>query len=229
LSISIIIPTRNEEKRIGGCLASLAALPAREIIVVDGDSQDQTVAIAKKQNARIVHSVPGRGTQQHAGALKAKGDIFLFLHADTRLPPDCFSQLINILQQPSVAAGAFRLAIASPKPAYRLVEWGANLRSTLLQRPYGDQALFMNRQTYFATGGFPEQPIMEDVIFVGRLKKRGNIVIANSSVSTSARRWQHRGILATTLRNQLMLAGKIAGISPERLASWYYGFHTKKS
>ena len=229
LSISIIIPTRNEEKSIGSCLNRLAALSVLEIIVVDGGSQDQTVTLARQQNVRVLVSAPGRGTQQHVGALRAKGDIFLFLHADTRLPSDCCSQLTTILQQPQVAAGAFRLAIDSPETAFRIIEWGANLRSTLLQRPYGDQALFVNRQTYFAAGGFPEQPIMEDVVLVERLKKRGNIVIANSSVITSARRWQHRGLLATTLRNQLMIAGKMAVIAPDRLARWYYGVQKVRS
>ena len=222
LSISIIIPVRNEEGAIGACLDSLPVTAGLEILMVDGNSTDQTLAEIRKRGQRVIQAPPGRGSQQHAGALAACGEILLFLHCDTRLPCDFAEQVQEILQEKDTAAGAFRLGIDARGTGYRIIEWGANLRSRVLQQPYGDQALFMRRTTYFAAGGFPEQPILEDVALVSRLKQQGRITIARASVRTSARRWQQRGLIRTTVVNQLMLAGRAAGIPATRLGQWYY-------
>ncbi len=222
MSISIIIPVRNEEEAIGPCLDSLSGCGELEILVVDGHSSDQTVRRAAQKGCQAVVSAPGRGTQQHAGAKTAAGDILLFLHCDTRLPHDFAVHIRDILKLEGVAAGAFQLAIDTPGRGGRMIEWGANLRSRALQLPYGDQALFMKKDTYFAAGGFPEQPILEDIALLSRLKKLGRIVIARAAASTSARRWRQNGLIKTTAINQLMLAGWAMGISPERLARFYY-------
>ncbi len=222
LSISIIIPVRNEEEAIGPCLDSLPGNPGLETLVVDGNSSDQTLAEIHQREQRVIQADPGRGSQQHAGALAASGDIFLFLHCDTRLPHDFVAQIHDILQEKNTAAGAFRLHINARCAGYRVIEWGANLRSRVFQLPYGDQALFMRRSAYFAAGGFPQQPILEDIALVSRLKKQGRIALATSPASTSARRWQKRGLVRTTIVNQLMLAGRTVGIPITRLAKWYY-------
>jgi rSAM/selenodomain-associated transferase 2 len=222
LYISIIIPVRNEEKRIGPCLDRLSGCRELEIIVVDGGSSDKTVREAAARGFNPLISRPGRGSQQHSGAMTASGDTLLFLHCDTKLPPDFTGEIHDILQMTGVAAGAFRLSIDAPGPGYRCIEFGANLRSGLLHLPYGDQAMFMKKNTYFTAGGFPDQPIMEDIVLLSRLKKMGRIVIAQTSAVTSARRWQQQGLLKTTIVNQLMLAGWAAGIAPDRLARWYY-------
>jgi len=222
LFISIIIPVRNEEDAIGSCLDSLADCSDLDILVVDGGSSDQTIQEIQRRGYRPISSAPGRGKQQHTGAKTASGDYFLFLHCDTRLPPNFTTHVLKILQQEGVAVGAFQLAINAYGMGYRIIEYSANLRSRMLSLPYGDQALFMKKETYFATNGFPDQPIMEEIDLLSRLKNLGRIVIAPVCATTSARRWQQHGIVKTTIMNQLMLAGWAMGISSERLARWYY-------
>lgn len=222
LNISIIIPTLNEEKVIDRTLSALVEDPLLEIIIADGGSADQTVALSEKKKVRIITGPPGRGRQLNCGAKAATHDILLFLHCDTALPENFQSQIHDILAQPKTVAGAFRLKIDDPAALFRLIELGANLRSTWLQLIYGDQALFMKRDTFFKAGGFPEQPLLEDVALIRKLKYQGRIVTASSSVATSSRRWRKLGILKTTLINQLTLFGYFSGISPEKLARFYY-------
>jgi hypothetical protein len=110
----------------------------------------------------------------------------------------------------------------------RCIEWGTNLRSALLQLPYGDQGLFLEKRVFEAMGGFPEMPIMEDFVFMRRLRKRGRIVTLPEAVLTSARRWQELGVLRTLVVNQLMILGYIAGVPVERLARLYRGVAARK-
>ncbi|MGX9727759.1 MAG: TIGR04283 family arsenosugar biosynthesis glycosyltransferase [Candidatus Electronema sp. VV] len=219
LRISIIIPVFNEEAAVGPCLDRLPRSPEVELLVMDGGSADATAAVVRARGLEPLVTAPGRGGQLRAGAAAASGDIFLFLHCDTCLPPDFLTHIRSVLSRDGVAAGAFRLRIDAPgMAAYRLIEAGANLRSSLLGLPYGDQALFMRRAAYLAAGGFPDQPIMEDVALVRRL---GTVALAPAAVMVSARRWQRLGPLRVTLINQLMLLGSAAGLSPQRLAGWY--------
>jgi rSAM/selenodomain-associated transferase 2 len=225
-SISIIIPVLNEEQVVGACLDSLLAhheCNSLEIVVVDGGSTDGTLEEISKRGVSPVSSSPGRGLQQHTGAKAGTREIFVFLHCDTTLPPDFPLHVRETVQQDNVAAGAFRLRIDGQGPGFRCLAAGVNLRSRIFGLPYGDQALFMYRSTYFSSGGFPEQPLMEDVALVKRLRKLGRIVLAPACVTTSARRWQQHGLLRTTLINQLILLGSAVGVPPHRLAQWYYG------
>ncbi|MCI5189939.1 MAG: glycosyltransferase [Candidatus Electrothrix sp. AS4_5] len=171
---------------------------------------------------QLLHTEAGRGQQQHCGATAASGDILLFLHCDTVLPATFSKDICLTLQKKDVVAGAFRLHINGRGVGFRLIEAGVQFRSSLLQLPYGDQALFMRRATYFAVGGFPEQPIMEDLALVLCLKKLGRIALTQTYVTTSARRWQQHGLVKTTLINQLMLLGRVIGVSPQQLARLYY-------
>jgi len=222
LPISIIIPVYNEAGTIATTLEQLIPHPGEEILVVDGGSTDQTRDIAASFPVQLLSSPAGRGVQQHLGALAARGEILLFLHADTLLPGNWTTHVLEILARPRTAAGAFRLGIDSQEKGFRLIEFGANLRSHLLQKPYGDQALFMLRETYFQAGGFPDWPLMEDVALVRQLRKIGRIRLARARVTTSARRWKRLGLVRTTLRNQLIQVASLLGISPGRLARWYY-------
>jgi len=219
--LSIIIPTLNEADKLGAALESLRPGRDLEVIVADGGSSDATVAIAEKGGVRVVSSRPGRGLQQNAGAAAAAGEILLFLHADTRLPPD-FAELSRAcLGENGVAAGAFSLSIELAGPAIRFIERMANLRSRLLQRPYGDQALFMTRRNFASIGGFPEIEIMEDFALVGKLRQLGRIKTLPAAAVTSGRRWQKLGVVRTTLLNQAIVIGYLLGRSPTSLASWY--------
>jgi rSAM/selenodomain-associated transferase 2 len=221
--ISIIIPTRNEAGALKSTLERGLQGNVQEVIVVDGDSTDETPAIARQLGVRVINSPPGRAGQMNAGAAVAQGDILLFLHADTLLPPDFASQISTTLARPGIAAGAFALAINLPGPGYRLLEKAIYFRSTFLQMPYGDQAIFLNRDQFHQLGGYPEKPILEDVLLVKHLRQAGRIGISPAAVLTSGRRWQRLGLIRTTLINQAIRLGHLLGVSPQLLQRWYRG------
>jgi rSAM/selenodomain-associated transferase 2 len=222
-NISIIIPTLNEAESIGRLLPELLALPGVELLVVDGGSTDSTVDIAKSSGAEVLITSSGRAGQMNAGAEAARGDILLFLHCDTRLPPGFAAQVRDTMNRPGVSAGAFQLAIDGKGPGLRIIESLVNFRSRVLHMPYGDQGIFTTADMFFAVGPFPLQPIMEDFELMRRLKKKGRIKILSPAATTSARRWEKLGILKTTLINQAIIIGYFLGISPEKLAGWYRG------
>lgn len=219
--ISIIIPTLNAASRLEETLASVKGVPGVELLLVDGGSRDETIAIAHAQGVRVLVSEPGRGRQMNVGAAAAQGDILLFLHGDTVLPPKFADLVRETMADPQVAVGAFRLAFERPTAALRGIAWGANLRSRWLRMPYGDQALFLRRELFAATGGFAELPLLEDVVLVRSLKRKGRIVTRPETVVTSAVRWRQSGCLRQTARNQLILLGFFLGVPFERLALWY--------
>jgi len=218
--ISIIIPTLNERGNIA-LQASALANSGCEVIVVDGGSGDGTVETAEKAGFTVFSSPPGRARQLNLGARAAAGGILLFLHADTRLPSGFASTVIAALHDSGCSVGAFRLAIDEPTPALRFIACCANLRSRLLHLPYGDQALFTTRDIFAKAGGFAELAIMEDFLFVKKAQKLGSVLITEDYVTTSARRWKRKGILRTTMINQVMVAGYYLKIPPEKLALLY--------
>ena len=221
--ISVIIPALNEAGQLRETLRAARAGEAYEIIVVDGGSTDGTAELAKDEGALVLASPPSRAGQMNAGALRASGSVLLFLHADTRLPDLWPRAIAGALSGPGVAAGAFGFRTDTAFTGSRWVEWTTNLRSRRQQLPYGDQGLFLRRAVFEELGGFARMPIMEDYEFVRRLRRRGRIVTTDSTVSTSARRWQRLGVLRVTAINQLMVAGYHLGVSLERLARLYRG------
>jgi rSAM/selenodomain-associated transferase 2 len=223
--ISVIIPTLNEERLLPATLDRLSGVEGCEVIVSDGGSNDATGDIAKKHDCRLVYGSPGRGRQMNAGAALARGRILLFLHADTMLPENFVDKVENALLVHGVVGGAFSLRIAGDRWSLATIAFFANLRSRLLQLPYGDQALFTEARTFHSLGGFPELPIMEDAVFVRRLSGLGRILILPDAAITSARRWEHLGVLRTTLINQLILIGYGCGVSPSTLVGWYRRLH----
>lgn len=220
-SISIIIPTLNEAASLARTIAAARQGAVREILVVDGGSTDGTREIARQLGACLIDAAPGRAWQMNAAAASAQGEILLFLHADTLLPPGFAAQATEMLTRPGIAAGAFALAINLPGPGIRALEKLANLRASFLQMPYGDQAIFLYRQTFHRVGGYPCEPILEDVLLIKALKRFGRIGITSSAVLTSGRRWQRLGLLKTTLINQGIMAGYLLGVPPQRLQGWY--------
>ncbi|MBD2438292.1 TIGR04283 family arsenosugar biosynthesis glycosyltransferase [Nostoc sp. FACHB-110] len=219
--ISIIIPTLNEAGNISGAIASTQTSANIEIIVVDGGSSDDTIAIAQSMGVKVISSSPGRAVQMNAGAAVASGEILLFLHADTRLSVGFDGQIRQVLSQTTTVAGAFDLQIDASNFSLRLVEWGVKWRSRFFQMPYGDQAIFVTKKIFQQIGGFPELPIMEDFELMQRLKSTGRIVIINTPVITSPRRWLQKGVLQTTLLNQIVVIAYLLGVSPQRIRSWY--------
>ncbi|MBE9042822.1 TIGR04283 family arsenosugar biosynthesis glycosyltransferase [Pleurocapsales cyanobacterium LEGE 10410] len=220
--ISIIIPVLNEAAIAKQALTQLQQYSNVEIIVVDGGSQDNTVAIARQLGVRvIVIAGKGRAAQMNAGANVAQGSLLLFLHVDTQLPPNFITLVTKTSRQPNVIAGAFELAIAGQEKSLRWIEKLVNWRSRLLSLPYGDQAIFITQQAFVDLGGFADLPIMEDFEFIKRVKRKGKIAIVPGAVTTSGRRWQKLGVWKTTLINQLVIIGYYLGISPTKLSNFY--------
>jgi len=194
-----------------------------EIIVVDGGSADDTAKIARSLDCIVLNGPRCRAQQMNVGAAMATGEYLLFLHADTLLPADYVTHVRQILAQPEAVGGAFMFATSDDFAGRKLVERATNWRVRLWQFPYGDQGLFLRRNSFKQIGGFPDMPIMEDYEFVRRLRRLGKIVIAPATAVTSGRRWQRLGVLRTTLTNRAIILGYHLGISPSRLAGWYHG------
>ncbi|MBI5557456.1 MAG: TIGR04283 family arsenosugar biosynthesis glycosyltransferase [Deltaproteobacteria bacterium] len=219
--LSIIIPVLNEAENIQATLDSILETDGAEIIVVDGGSKDKTVEIASRAGVKVVFACPVRAGQLNKGAAEAQGEILLFLHGDTRLPAGFEVSVREIMTRHDISAGAFRLAIDSPKKRYQWIARAANLRSRFLQRPYGDQALFLKAALFRELGGFPDIPIMEDFCLVKTLMQKGRIYILDKKVITSARRWQRLGVFRTTIINQLVVCGFLLGVPVDLLAKFY--------
>jgi len=217
--LSVIIPALDEEDVVAQAVRSVR--DEAEVIVVDGGSEDRTRAVAEAEGAAVLTAPSGRGRQLDAGARRAAGDWLVFLHADTRLETGWASALRRL--GADVVGGAFRFAIDSPRLGYRVVEAGVALRCRLWQLPYGDQGLFVRREVYGMIGGFPPLPLMEDVVFVRRLCRAGRLAFLPVRAVTSPRRWERRGIVATTVRNWCLLGLYALGQPPERLARIHEG------
>lgn len=220
-SVSVIVPARNEAQQIAATLASAMAGAPLELIVVDGGSRDETVARSRQAGATVLFSSAGRARQMNAGAVKARGAILLFLHADTLLPPGYCSAATDIFRDPGVAGAAFRFALAETFFGGKIIDWSTNLRSRWLQRPYGDQGLMIRRALFEELGGFPDLPILEDYEMVRRLRKCGRIKTSKLAAVTSGRRWRRLGFVRTTLINKRVILGYRLGWPIERLAALY--------
>ena len=221
--LSIIIPTLNEAENISFTLARIPKTPFIEVIVADGGSHDGTPDLAASWGARVLSSPRGRACQMNTAAGQAKGEILLFLHADTRLPEGFADHVCRILSRPEISAGAFQLKFDPPLPGLGIIERLANWRARVWQLPYGDQAIFLRAERFRAMGGFSEIPIMEDVDLIRRLGRLGPIVIAPVPVMTSSRRWKNSGVSERpALKIKSLLAAYWAGISPDHLARWYH-------
>ena len=228
-TFSVIIPVLGEENRVNALIDHVRVVGYGvnpEIVAADGAADRGTLAAIDRPGVTAVPAKRGRGGQLNAGALAARGEVFVFLHADSRLPAGAFQAMTDAVLA-GAAAGAFRLGIRSPKLRYRLIEAGAALRSALTRIPYGDQAQFVRRDVFEAVGGFPEIPIMEDVELMRRIKRacgRSRIALLPERVSSSARRWETEGAFFCTARNQFLLLSHLLGASAESLARHYPPF-----
>jgi hypothetical protein len=221
--ISVIIPTWNEERRIAASVASAAQGNPREILVVDGGSSDDTVQQARKAGAVVLSSRLGRSRQMNAGASRASGNVLLFVHADTQLPQGYALSAAQLLNDRTVAGGAFRFAIAEPFPGSKFIEWSTNLRCQWWQMPFGDQGLFLRRSLFEELGGYADLPILEDYDLVKRLRRHGRVTTLKQFATTSGRRWQRLGVVRTTLINKWMILGYHLGWPLEKLQATYRG------
>jgi rSAM/selenodomain-associated transferase 2 len=221
--LSIIIPTLDEAPRIVGALESLVDLRRRghEVIVADGGSRDATVALALGLADQIVRSPRGRADQMNAGARAAAGDVFLFLHADSRLPEGADRLVLQVLAAGVPEWGRFDVQIASSHGLLRLVEAMMNIRSRLTHLCTGDQGIFVSREAFEAVGGYPRQELMEDIAISARLRRVCAPLCLRERCLTSARRWERDGVLRTIVLMWWLRLQYAFGAAPARLARAY--------
>jgi rSAM/selenodomain-associated transferase 2/rSAM/selenodomain-associated transferase 1 len=218
--LSVVIPTLDEAGTIAAAVSRLRS-PDCEIIVVDGGSRDNTANLARSAGAAVIVAPRGRALQQNTAARLSSGRVLLFAHADTALPRDYAAQVFETLMPSGVSAGAFRFKTDFDHWSMRLIEKSVHIRSTLFQMPYGDQALFMSKNIFERSGGFPLVPIAEDLYLVRRLARLGRIAQARAAAVTSSRRWRALGVWRTTLINYLIAGGCLSGIDPRHLQPLY--------
>jgi rSAM/selenodomain-associated transferase 2 len=218
VKLSIIIPTLNEAVQIRAALEALAPLrgSGHEVIVADGGSADGTVRLAEPLCDRLAVSASGRAVQMNAGARYATGEALIFLHADTRLPPDADLLVADAVKDR--LWGRFDVDIEGRHPLLRVVAGAMNLRSRLTGIATGDQAIFVRRDAFT---GFPEIALMEDIAFSREMKRRGAPACLRERVSTSGRRWESRGVLRTIVLMWRLRLLYFLGARPERLARLY--------
>ena len=227
LRYSIIIPVLNEAEIINRQVQHLQTLEGNdtyEIIIVDGAPEQDTIQALEYSNVLALASPRGRAVQMNTGAALARGDVLIFLHADTALPHNAFEKIDQAMDRQYVA-GAFDLTIKSRAHALRIIEFGANLRTHMTGIPYGDQAIFMKRQYFEEIGGYKEIPLMEDIEIMQRIRRSGGkTCILSERVQTSSRRWETEGVCYCTLRNWMLAILFSLRVPPEKLSRFFtYG------
>jgi rSAM/selenodomain-associated transferase 2 len=221
--ISIIIPALSEAAGIGATLAALQPLRSRghDVIVVDGGSEDGTPELARPLADRVIAAPRGRASQMNAGAAEARGDVVLFLHADTVLPADADRMVLDGLATTRLLWGRFDVRIAGRHPLLPVVAWLMNFRSRLTGIATGDQAIFAWREGFLRAGGFPPIALMEDVALARALGALSQPLCLAARVTTSGRRWESRGVLRTIALMWWLRLRYLLGASPDRLAQRY--------
>jgi rSAM/selenodomain-associated transferase 2 len=221
--LSIIIPVLDEEPGIVAALEALGSLRERgaEVIVADGGSADRTVALARPLCERLIVAPRGRAAQMNAGAAAAHGNVLLFLHADTALPPNADQLIAAGLAQSGRAWGRFDVRISGRHPLFPLIAAMMNLRSRLTGIATGDQAIFVDRAAFAAVGGYPDIALMEDIVLSRRLKRLSRPLCLGARALTSGRRWEKHGVVRTILTMWRLRLAFFFGAAPDKLAARY--------
>lgn len=217
--VAVVIPTLDEEATLARALAALAD-ESVQLIVSDGGSSDRTVEVAHGCGAEVVVGGPGRGPQLNRGAAAAAGDVLLFVHADTVLPSGAPS-LVRAAIASGAVGGGFLTRWPSPRPLLRLGGRLTNVRTRLTRCPLGDQAQFCRADVFREMGGFRDWPILEDLDFARRLKRRGRIALLEPPVTSSVRRYEVDGVVRTVVNNWVIWVLYFLGVPPRRLARLY--------
>lgn len=229
VELSIVMPVLDEAPQIVARLQALQGLRAQgvELLVVDGGSADGTAALATPFADRVLLAPRGRATQMNTGAAASKGEVLLFLHADTALPVDARQAVLD-----AMAAGAqwgrFDVRIAGTHSLLRVIAATMNWRSRLSGIATGDQAIFVRRELFHRVGGYPELPLMEDIALSAALKRRAAPACLRQTVVTAGRRWETHGVLRTMLLMWWLRAAFFFGADPARLAL-RYGYRPRAS
>jgi rSAM/selenodomain-associated transferase 2 len=222
--ISVVIPTLNEVETLPALLddlGGLASMVPLDVVVVDGGSSDGTGAQAAARGARVFQAPCGRTRQLNRGAMAARGDWLLFLHADCRLGEGALTALRAALEPSAgVQAAVFRFAIDLPSVWRRFIETGQAIREALSGLAYGDQGLLIRRELFQSVGGYPDLPLMEDVAMIRTLRRRTRVTQLPAPLLTSGRRYRRGGVLRTWLKHTALISLYLLGASPTRLAGW---------
>jgi rSAM/selenodomain-associated transferase 2 len=221
MRLSIIVPTLNEAEGIVAALAPLQTARGlgHEVIVADGGSADATPTLAAPLADRVISAARGRARQMNAGAAATGGEVLLFLHADSRLPENAPETIESALR--GHAWGRFDVCIAGRSRWLPVIATLMNLRSRLTGIATGDQAIFATRAAFDAAGGYPEQPLMEDIELSKRLKRLGPPACLRERVTTSGRRWERHGVWRTILLMWRLRFDYWRGVPAETLAARY--------
>ncbi|HEU5249783.1 MAG TPA: glycosyltransferase [Thermoanaerobaculia bacterium] len=217
---SVIVPVRDETPDVAGSFARFGRDPACELLIADGGNSPATRAAFREVGARVLAHEGTRGARLAAAAREARGDVFFFVHADSK-PPDDSLELIRRTLDGGADTGAFSLEYEEGGPGMRWIAWWANRRSALARLPLGDQGIFCRRDAYGRSGGFRDLPICDDLDFVLRLRRVGRFVLRPERTRASPRRYLAAGAARQVLRNWMIMCGYFAGIAPETLARWY--------
>mgnify|MGYP001943225314 FL=1 len=223
LPLTIVIPVLNEAEEIYPCLRRLQALRKQgvQVIVVDGGSDDETIAVATPLADQVISSAKGRARQMNAGAALADRDWLLFLHADTRLPVNLPDIMVVWGFTPSVW-GFFGITVRGASPMLRVVQWFMNRRSFSTSISTGDQCQFVKRKVFEQLGGFADIPLMEDIELSKRLKRQSRPLYVSAKAETSGRKWQRDGLWPTILLMWRLRLAYFFGASPQALEQRYY-------
>ena len=221
MKLSVIVPTFNEEAVIAETLRrAVETLAPYEVIVADACSTDRTAERARPY-ANVLALPMTRGAALNRAATSATGDVLLFLHADTMLTIGAAAAIAGALQEADVIGGAFRLRLDHPGRLAALVAFNVNLRSSLFNTFFGDQALFVRREVFARAGGFKDWSVMEDLEILARLRRHGRLVLLHEEVVTSARRHEKNGWLTTIGTIWLMTLLNRLGVPGHAMIRWY--------
>ncbi len=227
-TVSIIIPTFNEERSLRSTIESLQrCCPDAEIIVADGESSDGTADIAMKHGARVVHSKKGRGAQLRAGADAAAGGVLWFVHADTIPDDDAVDQMMNALTDASVVGGNFTIVFDGISRPARFMSW-LYPKLGRLGLAYGDSGIFVRRGVYEKVGGFKPLPLFEDLDLLHRLRREGEFKTLEAKVVTSSRRFEGRSFPMMFARWSFLQVLFWCGVHPDSLANLYQPVRSSK-
>ncbi len=224
--ISIIIPSYNESQNLPLLLSDLSTFnEGLEIIIVDCNSKDKTKDIAKIYKTNLYKSkIKSRGLQLNIGAKKAKGEWFIFLHADSRLSKGWLRKVKSVMSDDENIIYFFKFKINNKKIIYRILEIFVNLRSSIFKNPYGDQGLIIHRKTYFRNKGYRKIPLMEDLDFINRLRNNNNLNLKMLTIPiyTSSRKWEKTNIIFQAVKNWNFRKRWLKGESIKSLYIDYY-------
>lgn len=221
-SIAIIVPVLNEAENLTALIDQLLQFrqSVAEIVIVDGGSTDNTRQMLEDSGLEIVSASKGRAIQMNAGALHSNADILLFLHADTKLPAHAIKAIEKAIST-GADWGRFDVQISGEHPLFKLIAFMMNWRSRLTGIATGDQVIFTRRSVFNLVGGFPEQPLMEDIEISKRLRKISRPFCLPEKVMTSGRRWQKHGVWKTILLMWRLRFAYWRGVPASKLAEYY--------